>query len=270
MNIETYPPEKAAEILSAAPPSPQMPQQPVPPPRTVPPVQEKQRRVGTFTLGITLVMLGVMVPLSLVFGGSMWRLLQFAPLALVALGVEILVYAVRFKSGSFRYDGVSIFLVVAITLVTLTGSLVAPPIAHAIHYGNRESEVCDDVRFALEQELAAAGCTGNAQVYNDEDNAWRYVLKGEEPEDWQLSAYVHVGQMAGEDVPEKGQVARIFAAMAAAAAEQGSIRELSLEYRQSGPEESVTYHARLLGTMIQAMSPEEMEQWMHTEIDVRN
>lgn len=145
MDIQTYPAGQAPDDMirpenTPLPPSPPSPA-PVPPappaaPLPVQPVRPP-RRVGTFTLGLTLVILGVFVPLALYFGGNAWKLLQFAPVVLLCLGVEILIYAIRFKTEKFRYDGLSIFMVVLITFVTLIGSLIGPPIAHAASYAER-------------------------------------------------------------------------------------------------------------------------------------
>ena len=85
MDIQTYPAGQAPDdmIQPQSPPSPPSPPEPVPPapmPAPVPAAAARPpRRVGTFTLGLTLMILGVFVPLALYFGGAAWKLLQFAP-----------------------------------------------------------------------------------------------------------------------------------------------------------------------------------------------
>lgn len=280
MNIETYPPEQTAEVMAAnppsphaAPPSPSSPPSPPPaqtpqPVQTMPPKPVKQRRVGTFTLGVTLIMLGILVPLSLVFGGRMWKLMQFAPLVLLVLGVEILVYAIRFKSEKFSYDGVSVFLVVLITFVTLLGSLIAPPIASAVEYLRAESVVAQETRDALEQEMAQGNSQGYVSVYNSESNGWEALADKEvETIDWRLTARVHYGDLAGSSSPDQIEVAEAFAAMAAAAEKQETVVELLLEYTQNTAEGTTTYQVRLLGNMIHSMTPEEMNKWIHVDFE---
>ena len=271
MNIETYPPEQTPEVMAAVPPSPNAPpppQPPVQPPMPMQPAPVKQRRVGTFTLGVTLIMLGILVPLSLTLGGGMWKLMQFAPLVLLVLGVEILVYAVRFKTEKFRYDGVSVFLVVAITFVTLIGSLIAPPIANAVGFAEKESAACREARSALEQEMAASNSDGYVSVYNGDSNGWEYVTdKYAEKTDWRLTARVHFGQIDGSRTTDKEKVAQVFAAMAAAADKQGTIRDLEMEYSESGPDGVTTYQARLVGNLLGGMTPDNMEKWVNVHFE---
>ncbi|WMJ23770.1 hypothetical protein RBG61_03650 [Paludicola sp. MB14-C6] len=94
----------------------------------------KQRRVGTFTLGIALILIGIMIPLALIFKASALQIIQFSPLILIVLGAEILVYAIRFKEEKLKYDGLSIFMVIMISVVTIGTSAIAPVI-------NRVNEV---------------------------------------------------------------------------------------------------------------------------------
>lgn len=115
MEIQTYSPGQVPEDMLPPPSPPAAPLSPASPKASVRP----PRRVGTVTLGLTLIMLGILVPLSLFLGGEMWRLLQLAPVVLLCLGVEILVFAVRYKSEKFKYDGLSILLVILIIFTTL-------------------------------------------------------------------------------------------------------------------------------------------------------
>ena len=173
MEIHTYKPEDTQSIVDAVPPSPRPPA-PVPPSF---PMQKPPRRVGTFTLGVTLVLLGILVPLALVLGGKAWRLLLLAPVVLLCLGVEILVYAVRFKSERFRYDGLSIFMVVAITFVTLLGSLIAPVAANASDYADKSYQARQTLTRQLEEAVAASGAAGDIHVYESYgEYGWAYFF----------------------------------------------------------------------------------------------
>lgn len=89
--------------------------------QTVPPVQppvnqppKKVRRVGTVTFGLLLVAAGVLLILRAVMPSLDLRfVVSLLPVALIALGVEVLVYAAR-PNVQLRYDGLSIFVCVLI------------------------------------------------------------------------------------------------------------------------------------------------------------
>ena len=84
--------------------------------RTVP---EKQRRVGTFTLGVVLVVSGILMLVSMFWPHLDWAwVLKCSPLILIGLGVETLLAARG--DGRIRYDWVGMllcFLIVCTALV---------------------------------------------------------------------------------------------------------------------------------------------------------
>ena len=74
--------------------------------RTVP---EKQRRVGTFTLGVVLVVSGVLMLVSMFWPQLDWAwALKCSPLILIGLGAETLVAAKG--GGKVKYDWVGMVL----------------------------------------------------------------------------------------------------------------------------------------------------------------
>ncbi|QNL44751.1 hypothetical protein H8790_01470 [Oscillibacter hominis] len=85
------------------------------------PVQEKEpgvRRVGTFTMGLVLVVSGVFMLISMFFPELDLRwVLQAAPLALVSLGVETLLASRR--RCRIKYDWVGMLLCVLIVCTAL-------------------------------------------------------------------------------------------------------------------------------------------------------
>lgn len=89
--------------------------------QTVPPVQnpapqppKKVRRVGTVTFGLLLVAAGVLLILRAVMPSLDLRfVVSLLPVALIALGIEVLVYAAR-PNVQLRYDGLSIFVCILI------------------------------------------------------------------------------------------------------------------------------------------------------------
>ena len=91
------------------------PHQTVPPtPNPVPQPPKKVRRVGTFTFGLLLVAAGVLLILRAVMPTLDLRfVVSLLPVALIALGIEVLIYAAR-PDVQLRYDGVSIFVCILI------------------------------------------------------------------------------------------------------------------------------------------------------------
>lgn len=133
----------------------------------------KQRRVGTFTLGLTLIFVGVLVPISLVYKEQALYLLNFLPLVLVALGIEILIYALKIKEEKLRYDGLSIFFSIAITFVAISAAGVGNVIDRAAAVSEVNKARYDAVYdIARENDLICE----NVWSYND-FNDW-YLLTG--------------------------------------------------------------------------------------------
>lgn len=89
--------------------------QTVPPtPNPVPQPPKKVRRVGTFTFGLLLVAAGVLLILRALMPSLDLRfVVSLLPVALIALGIEVLIYAAR-PDVQLRYDGVSIFVCILI------------------------------------------------------------------------------------------------------------------------------------------------------------
>ena len=74
--------------------------------RTVP---EKQRRVGTFTLGVVRVVSGILMLVSMFWPHLDWAwVLKCSPLILIGLGVETLLAAKG--GGKVKYDWVGMVL----------------------------------------------------------------------------------------------------------------------------------------------------------------
>ena len=74
--------------------------------RTVP---EKQRRVGTFTLGVVLVVSGILMLVTMFWPQLDWEwALKGSPIILISLGVETLLAAKG--GGKVKYDWVGMVL----------------------------------------------------------------------------------------------------------------------------------------------------------------
>lgn len=83
----------------------------------------KGRRVGTFTLGLTLIVFGVFLFLhtfistfTFSFIASLW------PLILILLGLEVMVSYIVNKDDKLRYDGGAIALIIILALFALGAS----------------------------------------------------------------------------------------------------------------------------------------------------
>ena len=163
--------------------------------------EPKRRRVGTFTLGLSLIMLGVMVPLSLIFHEEALRFLQFSPIVLVFLGIEVLYYAIRYKDGKLRYDGLSIFLVILLTVISLGASAVVPPITSASRYYREQSRARIAAEENAQEALDAAGLSGQVTAYEYfNNNGWYWYPDEKETYDWHTSLQIELDGIGGQEL----------------------------------------------------------------------
>ena len=80
----------------------------------------KQRRVGTFTLGITLVAFGVLLLVHMfVPSVSYYFIYSCWPVIIMILGFEILYYAVRYKNESFKYDFAAVIIIIMLVIFAM-------------------------------------------------------------------------------------------------------------------------------------------------------
>lgn len=85
---------------------------------------KKPRRVGTFTFGLILVAAGVLMILSLILPGfHLLGILKFAPVVLIFLGIEVLIYAAK-PDTVVKYDFLSMFACAFILVVVGGASVV--------------------------------------------------------------------------------------------------------------------------------------------------
>ena len=119
------------------------------------------RRVGTFTLGISFILLGVIISAALYFGEVWWKLLLFSPLVLICLGAEILYYSFRYKDVKYKYDGLSVFFILFITLGVMICSGVSKAATSAASY----SKMIEDARISAiktaQKAVADNNCAAN-------------------------------------------------------------------------------------------------------------
>ena len=79
----------------------------------------KNRRVGTFTLGISLIVLGIALMISFFTDAfTVYEVIKFWPIFIIVFGIEVLVHAILNNEEKLRYDGLSIFLGIVLILST--------------------------------------------------------------------------------------------------------------------------------------------------------
>ncbi|KAB3530550.1 LiaF transmembrane domain-containing protein [Alkaliphilus serpentinus] len=82
----------------------------------------RQWRVGTLSMGLTLIVLGITLLLSMINGYEIASyVIKFWPVILIVIGVEILLYIYLSKEESpkVKYDGFSIFMIILIAIISL-------------------------------------------------------------------------------------------------------------------------------------------------------
>ncbi len=95
----------------------------------------KTHRVGTTTFGSILVILGIVLLLQLFIPGLDYTIiLDFWPVTLILLGIEILVANARSNTVQFQYDGWSIVLMFLTLGLTCCMGIADYILAHMPQY----------------------------------------------------------------------------------------------------------------------------------------
>jgi len=82
----------------------------------------RNRRVGTFTLGVSMVITGVLSVISLFTNiVDIFTVMKFSPLVLVLLGAEMIVFTFKDDDKVIKYDGLAIF----ISFILISGTLLS-------------------------------------------------------------------------------------------------------------------------------------------------
>ena len=132
-------------------------------PDAPPPPPERVRRVGTLTLGVALIVTGILVLFAL-FQKDFFAInaLRFSPLLLVLLGIEVIVNAVVWKGQKLKYDLLSMF----VCFLLITGTLCAAAIpAIYRNWGAPRSIMEQSMRLSLDT-LCAEKLAGTPGVLN--------------------------------------------------------------------------------------------------------
>lgn len=80
-----------------------------------------ERRVGTFTFGISLVVFGIMFLIRTIFVDFDYTFIfHLWPVMFILLGLEVLYYSIRYKDIHFKYD-VGAFFLLGIIIIFAMG-----------------------------------------------------------------------------------------------------------------------------------------------------
>ena len=81
----------------------------------------KERRIGTFSLGVVLLVYGVLFLISTyVKSFSFYFVFRLWPFIFIVLGVEISYSAVRYKEENYRYDFAAILLICILMIFAMS------------------------------------------------------------------------------------------------------------------------------------------------------
>ena len=92
------------------------------------PVSKRVHRVGTLTMGLSLIAFGIFSIIALFCENPLTKfsvLLKFAPVILILLGIELVCSAVFFKNDKLKFDWLSVIISFILIIVSLGASFVS-------------------------------------------------------------------------------------------------------------------------------------------------
>ena len=227
----------------------------------------KQRRVGTFTLGLLLIMIGVMIPCVMIWKEKALTIIQFAPAILIVLGVEVLVYAFRYREGKLKYDWAAIWLVFLLTIGVGAASIFSPFVQR---WKTLEQQTYGE-RIALqetaEEALLNQGGLGDVHV-SPTDSFTHYGFDAEEtPYAYGLS--ITVTDIGTENAPTQEEAADFASRLVQeiASKSQEKLRWLSLEIDS---DDAAEYSLSMNGTEIRRADASLIGRMLVVENTVEN
>ena len=201
----------------------------------------RQRRVGTFTLGLSLILIGILVIAALFTQGRALEWFRYAPVVLIFLGVEILIYAVCFRNEKLKYDGLSIFLVIVITVFSIVGAVVGPILSNAVKFDQavreRRTEVFDTVQNGLDELAYSAEVYVYPSEYGSYYEIQRFDATGK------VEAQINIDLIdIGAKPADKGEMANAFLKIAQKVIPIENISLLNIEYTPVDAKEHYSVH----------------------------
>lgn len=186
----------------------------------------KERRVGTFTMGLALLAIGI---LTLV--GVFWKeldlvwVLRLSPAILIFLGIEILVFSFH-NSEKLKYDALSIVFAILLICGTLLASICVQAYNSVSENATAQLRWEDEVENALGNAFSGVGEVENFSI-SPSDRA--LIFFSEEPVRMNARVTLSASQ-SGEEFANK--VVSALTAMKSATLPNGSVR-----FSGRGPED---------------------------------
>mgnify|MGYP000927931412 CR=1 FL=1 len=95
----------------------------------------KNRRVGTLTAGISMIVFGGLFLLRLVIPAITIHLIaSLWPIVLIFLGTEILIAYVCNKEGQMKYDAGSVIIIIVLGIFSISMAAAQMVIENVIHF----------------------------------------------------------------------------------------------------------------------------------------
>ncbi len=92
----------------------------------------KTHRVGTITLGLMLIVFGMMFLLRIFFAGLTYSIIfRLWPVIFIFLGVEVLIANIRTSEGKLVYDTAAFFLIILLSFFAMGMAITDFCITHA-------------------------------------------------------------------------------------------------------------------------------------------
>ena len=191
------------------------------PPPTSHPVQTKPvRRIGTMTMGLTLVIVGVLLLIYFFHPFDLLWIIRFSPVLLIVLGVEILWQYFANRGQNLRYDFLGTFFCLMIICAGLGASSLYPLF---LKYGNNwrleemaDSQIYDQLYedlsdlpiLSLEVNTSLVSVTPETQSFtidhlSDADHVGLYITLKETENQQTFAAQVRtlLDRLEGYDYP---------------------------------------------------------------------
>ena len=151
------------------PPSQPTPPAPGPVPYIVAP-PPKVRRVGTFTTGLLLITGGILLLLAIFLPQiNLFWLFRFSPIILVSLGIEVLIFNIRYKDAILKYDFLSILLCFFLIFIGGVGSVSSYVVDRYGHTGISNSMLSKDLEASAYEALKDNSSIKSIRAYVDFD-----------------------------------------------------------------------------------------------------
>ncbi|NLW78140.1 MAG: hypothetical protein GXY32_01850 [Ruminococcaceae bacterium] len=167
-------PGQAGGMIAASLPAARQPYQPPPgtyPSQHSPPVvpdfsggapppdsTKRGRRVGTFTMAISLIAVGVLLILSIFLPQlDIIAVARYAPVVLILLGVELLVSHLLHKREKLRFDGLSVFISLLLIAASLTAAVVPQIVQRRLEIPRINARLVAQLEAESSAALQAAG-----------------------------------------------------------------------------------------------------------------